>query len=65
MLSVYKGKNPNELYLGDDGFLKCKCDVCNEEMNFSDTYCYAKKGKRMIGHKRCLMSYGRSELDFY
>lgn len=43
MLSVYKGKNPNELYLGDDGFLKCKCDVCNEEMNFSDTYCYAKK----------------------
>lgn len=62
MLSAYKGKNQNELYLGDDGLLKCKCDVCNEEMNFSDTYCYAKKGKPMIhGHKRCVISYGRSE----
>lgn len=62
MDSVYKGKNQDELYIGEDGMLKCKCDVCDEEMNFSDTYCYSKKGKPMIhGHKRCVMGYGGSK----
>lgn len=57
--SVCKSKMPNEMYPGDDGFLKCKCDVCKEEMNFSDCYCYAKPGKTMIhGHKDCVMSSG-------
>lgn len=43
MLSVYKGKNPNELYLGDDGFLKCKCDVCNNDFNCRKVYSRVNK----------------------
>lgn len=62
MLSVHKGKNPDELYSGDDGFLKCKCDVCKEEMNFCDTYCYVKKdGSTILGHRRCIVAYVRGE----
>ena len=58
--SVCKSTMPDEMYLGDDGFLKCKCDVCKEEMNFSDCYCYAKPGKTMIhGHKNCVMSFAK------
>ena len=56
--SICKSTMPDEMYVGDDGFLKCKCDVCKEEMNFSDCYCYAKPGKTMIhGHKNCVMSF--------
>lgn len=62
MLSVYKGMDKNKIWVGKDDKLKTRCDVCQEEMNFCDTYCYAKKDEPMInGHKRCVLRYGRSK----
>lgn len=61
-----KAKMPDEIYIGDDGFLKCKCDVCKEEIRFSDCYCYGETGKQLIyGHKGCVMQFrlGNVEMD--
>lgn len=62
MDSIYRGKNPDDLYLGEDGMLKGKCEVCQEEMNFCDMICYAKKEEPLLfGHRACLLAYGRGE----
>lgn len=62
-MKVYKFRMPNETYIGEDGFLKCVCEVCNKEMNFSSCYCAAKEENLAAhGHKKCVMAYKNNDL---